>query len=69
MEQSGDFNDKVKDLEAKFTSNSNANATDRKPKVGKQRGAEWWIKTDIHTSKFPLAITKKTETENFPLQC
>lgn len=33
MEQSDDFNDRVKDLEAKFGSKTNANAADKKPKV------------------------------------
>lgn len=33
MDQSDDFNDRVKDLEAKFGPQTNANAADRKPKV------------------------------------
>ncbi|KAG0711104.1 [F-actin]-monooxygenase Mical [Chionoecetes opilio] len=69
QEQSGDFNDRVKDLEAKFGVRGNANATDRKPKdllraIGKIEKSDWnvsAIEKKMHQNKFGVEVAAGRE--------
>ncbi|KAK8384350.1 hypothetical protein O3P69_009264 [Scylla paramamosain] len=69
QDQSGDFNEKVKDLEAKFTSRGNTNASDRKPKdllraIGKIEKSDWnvaAIEKKMHENKFGLEVSAGKE--------
>ncbi|XP_042224057.1 F-actin-monooxygenase Mical-like isoform X2 [Homarus americanus] len=69
VEQSGDFNDKVKDLEAKFTANSNTHVTDKKPKdllraIGKIERSDWnmvAIEKKMHENKFGVEVQAEKE--------
>ncbi|XP_045594784.1 F-actin-monooxygenase Mical isoform X2 [Procambarus clarkii] len=72
VDQSEDFNDKVKDLEAKFTANSSTHALDKKPKdliraIGKIEKSDWnmvAIEKKMHENKF--GIDAQGEKEKVP---
>ncbi|KAK8728739.1 hypothetical protein OTU49_009120 [Cherax quadricarinatus] len=69
VEQSEDFNDKVKDLEAKFTANSSTHSLDKKPKdliraIGKIEKSDWnmvAIEKKIHENKFGIDVQGEKE--------
>ncbi|XP_071535359.1 uncharacterized protein Mical isoform X2 [Panulirus ornatus] len=69
VEQTEDFTDKVKDLEAKFTASSNTHAPDKKPRdliraIGKIEKSDWnmvAIEKKIQENKFGLEVHGERE--------